>query len=191
MNTIDKYTDPITFIKIVDRTIDEYIDDEITFIGVYAFYNCSSLTTVDLPEATSIGNYAFYNCSSLATVDLPEATSIGDYAFQSCSSLATVDLPEATSIGSSAFPRCSSLTTVNLPKATSIGSSAFYSCSSLTTVILRNTEQVVTLSNTNAFSGAENAIFYVPDSLVESYKTANNWSTYSDRIKGLSELPAA
>jgi hypothetical protein len=125
MNTIDKYTDPITFIKIVDRTIDEYIDDEITFIGVNAFYDCSSLATVDLPEATSIGD------------------------------------------------------------------SAFSSCSSLTTVILRNTEQVVTLSNTNAFSGAANAIIYVPDSLVDSYKAANNWSTYADRIKGLSELPAA
>jgi hypothetical protein len=169
MNTIDKYTDPITFIKIADRTIDEYIDDEITEIGDCAFYSCSSLTTVDLPEATSIGSNAFFGCSNLTTVDLPEATSIG----------------------SNAFYNCSSLTTVDLPKATSIGNSTFYGCSKLTTVILRNTEQVATLSSTNAFDRAANAIIYVPDSLVDSYKAAKNWSTYADRIKGLSELPAA
>ena len=166
MNTIDKYTDPITFIKIVDRTIDEYIDDEITSVSDYAFYSCSKLTTVNLPKATSISANAFSNCSSLTTVDLPEATSIG----------------------SSAFSNCSKLTTVNLPEATSIGNSAFYKCSKLTTVILRNAEQVATLSTSNAFYMAANAIIYVPDSLVDSYKAANNWSTYADRIKGLSEL---
>ena len=147
MNTIDKYTDPITFIKIVDKTIDEYIDYEITAIGDRAFYSCSKLTTVDLPKATIIGSNAFSVCSSLTTVDLPEATSIAGAAFSSCSSL--------------------------------------------TTVILRNTEQVATLSDTNAFNRSANAIIYVPDSLVDSYKAANNWSTYADRIKGLSELPAA
>jgi hypothetical protein len=98
---------------------------------------------------------------------------------------------QATSIGNYAFYNCSSLATVDLPEATSIGSSAFYGCSRLRTVILRNTERVATLSSTNAFTGAANAIIYVPDSLVESYKAANNWSTYADRIKGLSELPAA
>ena len=191
MNTIDKYTDPITFIKIVDRTIDEYIDDEITSVSDYAFYSCSKLTTVNLPKATSISANAFSNCSSLTTVDLPEATSIGSSAFSNCSKLTTVNLPEATSIGNSAFYSCSSLTTVDLPEATSIGNSAFYKCSKLTTVILRNAEQVATLSTSNAFYMAANAIIYVPDSLVDSYKAANNWSTYADRIKGLSELPAA
>jgi hypothetical protein len=45
------------------------------------------------------------------------------------------------------------------------------------------------LNNVNAFTNASNVIIYVPDALVNSYKSASNWSTYADRIKGLSELP--
>ena len=94
-----------------------------------------------------------------------------------------------TSIGNYAFSQCSNLTSVEFPVATSIGSYAFYQCSNLTSVILRNTSQVATLTNTNAFDSAPNAIIYVPDALVNDYKAASNWSTYADRIKGLSELP--
>ena len=95
-----------------------------------------------------------------------------------------------TLIGDYAFYGCTALTTADFPVATSIGSSAFQSCSNLTTLILRNTQKVVTLSSTTAFTGATNCIIYVPDDLVDDYKAASNWSTYADRIKGLSELPA-
>ena len=161
----------------------------VTSIGGSAFRNCSRLTSINLPVATSIGSSVFSGCSQLTTISLPVATTIGTYAFDGCSQLTTVSLPEATSIGSSAFYSCTQLTSVDLPAATSIGSSAFYNCTQLTTVILRNTSQVATLSNTNAFNNAPNAIIYVPDALVNSYKSAANWSTYASRIKGLSELP--
>lgn len=94
-----------------------------------------------------------------------------------------------TSIGDYAFYGCTSLTSVDLPAVTSIGEYAFYGCTSLTSVILRNTSEVATLADANAFTNASNAIIYVPDSLVDSYKEADNWSTYASRIKGLSELP--
>ena len=48
---------------------------------------------------------------------------------------------------------------------------------------------MASLTGTNAFQGASNAIIYVPDALVNDYKAATNWSTYADRIKGISELP--
>ena len=64
---------------------------------------------------TSIGEKAFYNCSSLVNVTIPDGvTSIGNDAFQSCSSLASVTIPDnVTSIGEEAFYGCSRLTTVN------------------------------------------------------------------------------
>ena len=35
-------------------------------IGNYAFYKCSSLTTITIPEGvTGIGNYAFINCTKV------------------------------------------------------------------------------------------------------------------------------
>lgn len=51
-----------------------------TQIGDYAFYNCTALSTINIPNVTSIGNYAFGNCN-LGNINLPKVTSIGQYAF--------------------------------------------------------------------------------------------------------------
>lgn len=61
----------------------------VTSIRNEAFYNCSSLTSIDLPDGlTSIGSSAFSYCSSLTSIVLPDGlTSIGNYAFDCCSSL--------------------------------------------------------------------------------------------------------
>ena len=114
----------------------------VTSIGEYAFANCSSLTSVEIPNSvTSIGYLAFTSCSSLTSVEIPNSvTSIGDAAFESCSSLTSVVIGNGvTSIGNSAFAYCSSLTSVEIPNSvTSIGNSAFASCSSLTSVVIGN-----------------------------------------------------
>ena len=55
-------------------------------IGDYAFYGCSGLTSVTIPNnVTSIGSYAFYYCLGLTSVTIPNSvTSIGSYAFYNC-----------------------------------------------------------------------------------------------------------
>ena len=130
--------------KVVIPATVEYNGTEyaVTSIGNQAFRDCSSLTTITLPNSiTSIQDLAFCNCSSLTTITLPNSImSIGSGAFRDCSSLTTITLPNSiTSIGSGAFSGCSSLTTITLPNSiTSIGSSAFSGCSSLTTITLPN-----------------------------------------------------
>ncbi len=56
----------------------------VTYIGVYAFYNCTGFTSITLPgSVTSIGDNAFYGCSTLASITLPDSvTSIGISAFR-------------------------------------------------------------------------------------------------------------
>ena len=109
-----------------------------TGIGDYAFYNCFSLTSVDIPDGvTDIGDYAFTDCFSLTSVDIPDGvTSIGNSTFSGCSSLTSVDIGNGvTSIGIGTFSSCSSLTSVNIGNGVmSIGAQAFSSCSSLTSV---------------------------------------------------------
>jgi hypothetical protein len=69
--------------------------------------NCKGLVSADLGSTslTSIGEGAFYGCSSLSAITLPDGlTSIGDRTFDSCSSLSAITLPDGlTSIGQWAF----------------------------------------------------------------------------------------
>ena len=89
-------------------------------IRSYAFYDCSGLTSVSIPNSvTSIGNYAFDGCSSLTSVTIPDGvTSIGDNAFSHCSSLTSVTFNGTpSSISSKTFNGCLNLTAINVPWA--------------------------------------------------------------------------
>ena len=114
----------------------------VTSIGEYAFEDCSSLTSITIPNSvTSIGGGAFDGCSSLKSITIPNSvTSIGSYAFQGCRSLTTITIPNSvTSIGYDAFHYCLSLTSITIPNSvTSIGGSAFQYCCSLTSITIPN-----------------------------------------------------
>ena len=116
------------------------IENGVTSIGDFAFFDCSGLTSVTIPDSvTSIGEAAFSNCSGFTgSLTIPVGvTSIGSCAFYDCSGLTSVTIPDSvTSIGSSAFYRCSGLTSVTYKGTSDPGasSSAFYGCSNLTAV---------------------------------------------------------
>ena len=134
------------------KTDSEYaIPNSVTSIGSYAFYGCTSLTSVEIPDGvTSIDWHAFSNCTNLTSIIIPNSvTSVGSYAFEYCTSLTSITIPDSVkSIGNWAFDHCKSLTSVTIGNSvtsvtignsvTSIGSYAFNACTSLTSVTIGN-----------------------------------------------------
>ena len=109
-----------------------------TSIRDYAFDNCTSLTSIEIPSGvTSIRDHAFDNCTSLTSIEIPSGvTSIGNSAFKNCTSLASIEIPSSvTSIGNEAFAYCTNLTSIEIPSGvTSIENYAFSNCTSLNSI---------------------------------------------------------
>ena len=114
-------------------------DRSVTSVGDYAFTNCSTLSSVTIPESVSqIGDYAFCWCTSLEGITLPDnVLVIGEGAFSNCVSLAFVNIPDGVShINSGTFFNCA-LQTVQLPSSIlSIGNKAFKNCRYLSSIII-------------------------------------------------------
>ena len=110
----------------------EGVTYSVTSIGYQAFYNCTGLTSVSIPEGvTSIGDYAFYNCTGLTSVTIPNSVlTIGNRAFDGCIGLTEVAIGNSvTWIGNYAFYNCTGLTSVSIPEGvTTIAYEAFEGC---------------------------------------------------------------
>ncbi len=118
------------------------IPDDVTSIGNFAFYKCSSLQSIEMGKGIiNIGAYAFHGCTNLKNVIIPDSvTNIGSNAFSDCNSLISIKIPNSvTSIGKKAFYRCVNLTSVIISSSVvSIGKCTFQRCSNLSSVVILN-----------------------------------------------------
>ena len=126
----------------------------------------------------SIHNYAFYKCSSLTSITIPNSVkSIGSSAFYKCSSLTSITIPNSvTSIGNSAFYDCDSLSFVVIGSGvTSIGHTAFYD-SPIDTVYSRNPTPPQLESTTSAKPFNSKPVCCIP---CEAYSYKNSsWKSW-------------
>lgn len=180
------------------------LDSDVTSVRQFAFRGATALTSVNLPKATSIAANAFYGCNKLTSVNMPLVKSIGENAFNGCSILPHIVLPSLTTGDSYVFRYCYKLVTIDLPVITNIVANMFTDCRKLTAVILRSAT-MCTLANTSAFTncyhltgqtvstfnpnGDKDCYIYVPSALIESYKTAANWSTYVTQFRAIEDYP--
>ena len=145
---------------ILPNSFTEHNGTEITEYEIYqyAFYNCSGLTSIEIPASvTIIGSSAFYNCSGLTSIEIPASvTIIGSSAFYNCSGLTSVLFGEDSrlaSIGEYAFYNCSGLTNITIPdNVTSIYEKTFCNCSGLMSVSFDKNSQLTSIGD-SAFYG--------------------------------------
>ncbi len=184
------------------------IDDGITYIGNYAFYNCENITEVILPESVTglgtnvfsgckslksvnlpetleeIPTHLFYNCSALETVEIPDTvTKIGSGAFMSCIGLCELELPTGLEIiDEYAFFRCYELQNIDIPDGVhTIGANAFYQCTTLQSIELP--ESLTAITNDMLYNCTDLETIYI-GSKVKSITTGAFASC--DKLKSIS-----
>lgn len=143
-----------------ELVLPDNIDGNDYEINTYAFYRCSSLINVTIPDCiTTIGEGAFSVCYNIENFTLPDSIlSIGSFAFNACEKLTSIDIPNnITAIPSRAFNNCYKLKNVVIPdKVTSIGTGAFSKCSSLTSIEIPNS---VTSIGADAFAECDSLVY--------------------------------
>lgn len=160
-NTVTKWDGAGTFSNSGLRTATIATDSSLAKIGGFAF-NSTYLTGFTVPSSISrIEGYAFSNITSLTSFTIPSnVTYIGDYAFSECNGITSITIPSSV---------------------TSMGRYAFRNCTGMASVTMESSTPPYVYAG--VFEGYGCPI-YVPCNAVSAYRSAYNWSSYSNRIVG-------
>lgn len=157
-----------------------------TSFSTSVFYS-SSLESINIEG--SISSLSSGSCSYTSSLDKSVSSDMGMASisdtggFTSLPHLRTIVISGASS--QHMFKYCYSLISVKLTQVSGIGNYSFAYCSSLKFVDLSEIDKVVYLNSSNAFNDCpSDYVVIVPNHLVESYKTATNWTNIADHIVG-------
>jgi hypothetical protein len=141
------------------------------------------LKEVSITDVTTIPQEAFYNCSHLSSITIPDSvTSIGSNAFYGCYNLTSFIIQSSvTSIGSNAFYYCLSLISITIPSSlTSLGSNVFYGCTHLSSlsyhvVVTTSGYYNIQIDNISSVSVKIDGVTnYFPNDIKQKYLTSGN-----------------
>lgn len=162
-----------------ETNLDEYINS-LDFSNVtdmrYMFNNCINLTSIPQLNTSKVNNmyYMFSNCSKLTSVPQLDTSNVTNIysLFHSCSALESIDITYYNFFTSSYHY------------------SFAYGCTALKSLIIRSFGKDYVL-NSNSFNNSGIAkgtgYIYVPRNMVDTLKSATNWSTYASQIRALED----
>lgn len=179
---------------LVSHTLTEFKEDGITYVGQKALQYNVGLQTVELPNVVYMSSisgsnqYMFQNCTALKNVKLESLVRVPNSIFDGCTALESVKFSDNLNyIEQNAFKN-SGLTVFDTCGTDSIAitiASNALATSKIKHLIIRSATRA-TLQNASAFSGCPIGLgeggVYVPADLLDSYKSASNWSIYASNI---------
>ena len=116
------------------------IEDGVTSIGSYAFWNLDNLVDVSIAgSVTRVGEWSFSDCAGLTEIEIPEGVvTIESHAFRWCTFLQKVTIADTvTTMGSGVFSECEKLLEVKLSAGLKeIPTSTFYNCFDLKSIVI-------------------------------------------------------
>lgn len=185
--------DAMAINQFLGGTLIDFSNANLTGITSGGFAYQRNLVSVDLPNVTAIENAdCFYNCNKLESVNLPNLINVNTSRFIiGCTALKNIVLPKLKILGNNSISYTDGLEKIDFHTIQSIGNYVFAGCDNLVTVILRS-NTVCSLAkscfaNTPIANGT--GYIYVPSALVESYKTATNWSDFANQIRAIEDYP--
>ena len=189
-------------------------------VNASAFRYCTSLKTVSFGTGVTCGYGCFSNCSSLTNIDLSGLSQIPQLMMTDCTSLTSIFIPNTIVKISGGFISNSGVTSITFEEGgdaplvlegitntyaggvfrlipgqkivfperlSELKTNALATNRKMTYVFTSTTPPVVTGDLANVFGNSE---IYVPDTAVTDYKAATGFSSYSDSIYPVSELPS-
>jgi hypothetical protein len=165
-------------------------------IGYRVFHGCTALKNINLENAERLWLEAFFKCAAL-DIDIvaPSLKYVGMTTFSNSGIRRALDLGVVTSLpggwgnDEGTFRKCTSMDVAILPPTlTSLGVFCIADCTKLSALIFKSNTPPTFSSG--ALTSTNNCPIYVPDAVVDNYKTANTWSSLSGRIMGISSLSA-
>ena len=162
--------------------------------GIQRFESCfgsANLRALSLPPSVkAIGGYAITGANALARVSLPDGlTAIDGGGIYGGMGLSEISVGvNLDTISADGFYGSRSVRAIKFnAKIRRIGARAFQNCVSMEIADFTASTSVPQLLGANAFTGCHASLeIRVPAALVDAWKAATNWSTYADRIVGVS-----
>jgi len=162
-------------------------------LGYHVFHGCAKLQYINLENVERMFESTFYQCTSLA-IDIiaPRLSYVGMNVFSNSGVRRVLNLGSVTSLpggwgaNEGVFRKCSSLSVAIIPNSVkSIGVLCIANCSALSVLVMKPETPP---SYSASLDSSPNAIIYVPDNSVDTYKAAAGWTSLASRIRSVSQL---
>lgn len=168
---------------------------KVTAISPDAFYNCSEVKSIKIPNTVSfIGKNAFGYCTNLTSINIPTSVKkIETATFGDCQSLTSITIPEGvTTISEQAFASCASLTSIVLPSTiTFISPQSFLGCNGLKSVTVKSPIPIALYNGTFEVFGE----LHVPAGSKDAYSKSPIWKNFTiiedTETTGIANVPTS